>query len=75
MEEKLSVAMARKHIERADVALVLIDAVEGVTALDANIAGYAHEAGRSVIIVVNKWDAVEKDSYTVYQYEEKSATR
>jgi len=71
MEEKLSVVMARKHIERADVALLLIDAVEGVTALDANIAGYAHEAGRSVIVVVNKWDAVEKDSYTVYQYEEK----
>jgi len=71
MEEKLSVVMARKHIERADVVLVLIDAVEGVTALDANIAGYAHEAGRSVIIVVNKWDVVEKDSYTVYQYEEK----
>jgi GTPase len=71
MEEKLSVVMARKHIERADVALLLIDAIEGVTALDANIAGYAHEAGRSVIIVVNKWDAVEKDSYTVYQYEEK----
>ena len=70
-EEKLSVVMARKHIERADVALLLIDAVEGVTALDANIAGYAHEAGRSVIVVVNKWDAVEKDSYTVYQYEEK----
>src|SRR5262249_15080117 len=46
MEEKLSVVMARKHIERADVALLLIDAVEGVTALDANIAGYAHEAGR-----------------------------
>ncbi len=71
MEEKLSVVMARKHIERADVVLVLIDAIEGVTALDANIAGYAHEAGRSVIIVVNKWDAVEKDTYSVYQYEEK----
>ncbi|MCI0525457.1 MAG: ribosome biogenesis GTPase Der, partial [Acidobacteria bacterium] len=71
MEEKLSVVMARKHIERADVVLVLIDAIEGVTAVDAHIAGYAHEAGRSVIIVVNKWDAVEKDSYTVYQYEEK----
>jgi GTP-binding protein len=71
MEEKLSVVMARKHIERADVALLLIDAIEGVTALDANIAGYAHEAGRSIIIIVNKWDAVEKDSYTVYQYEEK----
>ncbi|MGH9854040.1 MAG: ribosome biogenesis GTPase Der [Blastocatellia bacterium] len=71
MEEKLSVVMARKHIERADVVLILIDAIEGVTALDANIAGYAHEAGRSVIIVVNKWDAVEKDAYSVYQYEEK----
>jgi GTPase len=71
MEEKLSVVMARQHIERADVVLVMIDAIEGVTALDANIAGYAHEAGRSVIIVVNKWDAVEKDSYTVYQFEEK----
>src|SRR5262245_21783707 len=70
MEEKLSVVMARKHIERADVVLVLIDAIEGVTALDANIAGYAHEAGRSVIIIANKWDAVEKDSYTVYQFEE-----
>jgi GTP-binding protein len=71
MEEKLSVVMARKHIERADVVLVLIDAIEGVTALDANIAGYAHEAGRSVIIVVNKWDAIEKDGYSVYRYEEK----
>jgi GTP-binding protein len=58
MAEKLSVVMARKHIEAADVALLLIDAVEGVTALDANIAGYAHEAGRSVVIVVNKWDLV-----------------
>ena len=58
MAEKLSVVMARKHLESADVALVLIDAVEGVTALDANIAGYAHEAGRSVIIVINKWDLV-----------------
>lgn len=71
MAEKLSVVMARKHIERADVVLVVIDAVEGVTALDANIAGYAHEAGRSVIVVVNKWDIVEKDTYTVNLYEEK----
>jgi len=56
MAEKLSVVMARKHLESADVALVVIDATQGVTALDANIAGYAHEAGRSVIVVVNKWD-------------------
>ncbi|MBS1801692.1 MAG: ribosome biogenesis GTPase Der [Acidobacteria bacterium] len=58
MAEKLSVIMARKHLEAADVSLLVIDAVEGVTALDANIGGYAHESGRSVIIVVNKWDAV-----------------
>ncbi len=56
MAEKLSVIMARKHLEAADVSLLIIDAVEGVTALDANIGGYAHESGRSVIIVVNKWD-------------------
>jgi GTP-binding protein len=71
MAEKLSVVMARKHIERADVVLLVLDAIEGVTALDANIAGYAHEAGRSIIIVVNKWDAVEKDTYTINEYEAK----
>jgi GTP-binding protein len=58
MAEKLSVVMARKHLEAADVALLVLDAMEGVTALDANIGGYAHESGRSVIIVVNKWDLV-----------------
>jgi GTP-binding protein len=58
MAEKMSVVMARKHLEEADVALMVIDAVEGVSALDANIAGYAHESGRSVVIVVNKWDLV-----------------
>lgn len=58
MAEKLSVIMARKHLEAADIALIIIDATEGVTALDANIAGYAHESGRSVVIVINKWDLV-----------------
>ena len=58
MAEKLSVVMARRHLEAADVALLVIDATEGVTASDATIGGYAHESGRSVIIVVNKWDAV-----------------
>jgi GTPase len=58
MAEKLSVVMARRHLEAADVALLVIDAVDGVTASDATIGGYAHESGRSVIIVVNKWDAV-----------------
>lgn len=58
MAEKLSVVMARRHLEAADVALLMIDATEGVTASDATIGGYAHESGRSVIVVVNKWDAV-----------------
>lgn len=58
MAEKLSVVMARKHLEAADVALLVIDATEGVNALDATIGGYAHESGRSIIIVVNKWDLV-----------------
>lgn len=58
MAEKLSVVMARKHLEAADIALLVIDATEGVSALDAAIAGYAHESGRSTIIVVNKWDLV-----------------
>jgi GTP-binding protein len=59
MAEKLSVIMAQKSLERADVAIVVIDAVEGVTALDANIAGYAYDAGCSIIIAVNKWDALQ----------------
>jgi GTP-binding protein len=71
MAEKLSVVMARKNIEASDVVLLVIDAVEGITALDAHIGGYAHEAGRSVIIVVNKWDLIEKDTHTMKAYEEK----
>ena len=61
LAEKLSVIMARKHLERADVALVMADAAAGISAGDATIAGYAHESGRSVIVVLNKWDlALEK---------------
>jgi GTP-binding protein len=56
LAEKLSVIMARKHLERADVALVVADAAAGISAGDATIAGYAHESGRSVIVVMNKWD-------------------
>ena len=63
MAEKLSVIMARKSLERADVAIVLVDAEEGVTALDATIAGYAVDAGCSIIIAVNKWDVL-KDKVT-----------
>lgn len=71
MAEKLSVVMARKSLERADVALMLIDAEEGVTNLDANIAGYALESGCSIILIVNKWDALEnKETNTIYRFED-----
>ncbi|MFI5102531.1 MAG: ribosome biogenesis GTPase Der [Terriglobales bacterium] len=58
MAEKLSVVMARKNIEDADIVLFMVDATEGASGLDANIAGYAHESGCSVIILINKWDLV-----------------
>ncbi|HEU4510608.1 MAG TPA: ribosome biogenesis GTPase Der [Pyrinomonadaceae bacterium] len=70
MAEKLSVIMARKSLERADVAIVLVDAEEGVTALDATIAGYAVDAGCSIIIAVNKWDVVkDKETNTAAEFE------
>ena len=72
MAEKLSVVMAMKSLERADVAIVVVDAVEGVTALDAHIAGYAHDAGCSIILAVNKWDALEnKETGTPAEFERK----
>lgn len=58
-------------VERADVAVLVIDAAEGVTEQDAKIAGIAHDRGKAVIIVVNKWDAVEKDDKTIYRFTEK----
>jgi len=62
MAEKLSVVMARRHIRMAHVVLLVVDATEGLLALDATIGGYAHEGGRAVIVVVNKWDAApDKD--------------
>lgn len=63
--EKFSVMRAKMAIERADVCLIMIDAREGVTEQDTKIAGLAHEAGKASIIVVNKWDLVEKDSKTM----------
>ena len=62
MTEKMSVIMARRNIRMANVVLLMIDALEGVVSADATIAGYAHEEGRAVIVVVNKWDAVEEKS-------------
>ena len=70
MAEKLSVIMARKSLVRADVAVVVIDAQEGVTALDATIAGYAVEAGCSIILAVNKWDTLaDKQTNTAAEFE------
>ena len=72
MAEKLSVVMAMKSLARADVAIVLIDAEEGPTALDAHIAGYAHDAGCSIIIACNKWDALKnKETGTSSEFERK----
>ncbi|MCZ6905010.1 MAG: GTP-binding protein, partial [Acidobacteria bacterium] len=68
LAEKLSVIMARKHLEASDVALLLLDASDGVSALDSRIGGYAHESGRSVILVVNKWDAVKRGPSTTVDY-------
>ena len=63
--EKYSVIRANMAIERADVCLILIDGTEGVTEQDTKVAGLAHESGRACVIVVNKWDAVEKDERTM----------
>ncbi|PWA12385.1 ribosome biogenesis GTPase Der [Pueribacillus theae] len=69
--EKYSVLRALRAIERSDVVLVILNAEEGIIEQDKKIAGYAHEAGRALIIVVNKWDAIEKDERTMQQFEAK----
>lgn len=69
--EKYSVMRAMKAIERADVILVLIDGEEGIIEQDKHIAGYAHEAGKAAIFVVNKWDIVDKDDKTMHQFTQK----
>jgi len=69
--EKYSVLRALRAIERSDVVLVVINAEEGIIEQDKHIAGYAEEAGRAVIIVVNKWDAIEKDEKTMKEFEKK----
>lgn len=69
--EKYSVMRALKAIERADVVLVLINGEEGIIEQDKHIAGYAHEAGKAAIFVVNKWDVVEKDDKTMHQFSQK----
>ncbi|MEK6454579.1 ribosome biogenesis GTPase Der [Caldifermentibacillus hisashii] len=69
--EKYSVLRALRAVERSDVVLVVIDAEEGIIEQDKRIAGLPHEAGRGVIIVVNKWDAIEKDEKTMNEFEKK----
>jgi GTPase len=69
--EKYSVIRAMRAIERADVALLMIDATSGITAQDAHIAGYIVEAWKSTVVLVNKWDAIEKDTYTINAFTER----
>ncbi len=66
--ERFSIVRTVSAVERADVAVLVIDAEEGVAEQDAKIAGIAHERGKGIIIVVNKWDAIEKNDKTIYQY-------
>ena len=72
--EKFSVIRANMAVERADVCLLMIDAKDGVTEQDEKIAGIAHEAGKACIIVINKWDSIEKENNTVNEYNKKIRT-
>lgn len=69
--EKYSVIRSLRAIERADVVLLMIDAVDGISAQDAHIAGYILDAWKSAVVLVNKWDLVEKDTYTINQFTER----
>ncbi len=69
--ERYSIIRTVSAVERADVVVVVIDAVEGVTEQDAKIAGIAHERGKGIIVAVNKWDAIEKTDKTIYEYTRK----
>lgn len=69
--ERYSIIRTVSAVERADVVMVVIDAVEGITDQDTKIAGIAHDRGKGIIIVVNKWDAIEKDDKTIYKYTNK----
>ena len=68
--ERYSILRTVSAVERADVVILVIDAVEGVTEQDAKIAGIAHDRGRGIIIAVNKWDLIEKDNHTVRKFTE-----
>lgn len=72
--ERYSVIRSLASVRRANVVVVMIDANEGITEQDVKIAGYVHDEGKAVIIAVNKWDAIEKDTYTIESYNKKIAT-
>ncbi len=69
--ERYSIIRTVSAVERADVVLMVIDATEGITEQDAKIAGIAHDRGKGIVIVVNKWDAIEKNDKTIYEYQNK----
>ena len=69
--ERYSIIRTVAAVERADIVIIVIDAIEGVTEQDAKIAGIAHERGKGIIVAVNKWDAIEKNDKTIYEYTNK----
>ena len=69
--ERYSIIRTVTAVERADVVVVVIDATEGVTEQDAKIAGIAHDRGKGIIVAVNKWDAIEKNDKTIYEFTRK----
>ena len=69
--ERYSIIRTVAAVERCDIAILVIDATEGVTEQDAKIAGIAHERGKGIIIAVNKWDAIEKNDKTIYEFTSK----
>ncbi|KXK22474.1 MAG: GTP-binding protein EngA [Chloroflexi bacterium OLB15] len=73
--EKFSVIRTMDAVERCDVALLMIDATDGITEQDTHIAGYVLDAGKSIVIIVNKWDALEKDSNTLHEFEQRLRDR
>jgi GTP-binding protein len=75
LAEKLSVVMARRHIRLSSIVLLMLDATEGLTALDATIGGYAHQAGKSIIILVNKWDLVKDRAAAMETFRNQAARR
>ena len=73
--ERYSIIRTVTAVDRADVVVLLIDAIEGVTEQDAKIAGIAHDRGKGIVIAVNKWDAIEKDDKTIYKYTSRMCAR